>query len=136
MATDFKTWLKKEHYPISEVDPEDHRVTLWYEEREHDDNMEELLSLSFWELNSIWEGINLYIDLTKARIDKASGSGVDVRPLNRVMESTVMAKRKISTIRRYMANKHQHDELKIEVIETTLGADSERTTGENQRTSK
>lgn len=137
MANDFKSWLKKEHHPLTQVDDEQHRITMWYEAWANDENMEELLSLSYWEMNAIWEGINLFIEFTKARMDKASNSGHnDLRPLGRVMESSVMAKRKISSVRRYMASKHQHDDLKNEVIATALGDNIESITGEDKGTPK
>ena len=135
MMGSFEEWLAAEHQPITGVLDADHRVVLWYEEDAYDEVGEELLSLDYWQVSAIWEGLRLFEEVAKARLDAAANSGQkDLRQHNRVIESTVMAKRKISSIRRYMASKHQRIDpasIRGQVIDTAVGADNEGTTRED-----
>ena len=135
----FIQWLAGEHHPISHVPVNEHRVSIWYEpgdqEWDGETEMEELLSLTFWQVTAIWEGLQLFEEVTKARLQAAASSGQrDLRKHGKVMESCVMAKRKFSCIRRYMASKHQNktvDSFEQEIINSAVGADDEGTTSKD-----
>ena len=135
----FIQWLAGEHHPISHVPVNEHRVSIWYEpgdvEWDGETEMEELLSLTFWQVTAIWEGLQLFEEVTKARLQAAASSGQrDLRKHGKVMESCVMAKRKFSCIRRYMASKHQNrtmDSFEQEIINNVLGEDDEGTTSKD-----
>jgi len=135
----FIQWLAGEHHPISHVAVNEHRVSLWYEpgdqEWDGETEMEELLSLTFWQVTAIWEGLQLFEEVTKARLLAATNSGQrDLRKHGKVLESCVMAKRKFSCIRRYMASKHQNktvDSFEQEIINSAVGAEDERTTSKD-----
>ena len=108
---------------------------MWYETEDNSAEMEELLSLTFWQVTAIWEGLLLFEEVAKARLQAASNTGQrDLRAPGKVMESAVMAKRKILCIRRYMASKHQTkkiDSFEEAVINRALGVDDEGTTNED-----
>ena len=131
----FTQWLAGEHHPISAVPVNEHRVSIWYEPGDEEwdggPEMEELLSLTFWQVTAIWEGLQLFEEVTKARLQAATNSGQrDLRKHGKVMESCVMAKRKFSCIRRYMASKHQNktiDSFEEQIINNAVGADNEGT---------
>ena len=131
----FTQWLAGEHHPISGVPVNEHRVSIWYEpgdmEWDGETEMEELLSLTFWQVTAIWEGLQLFEEVTKARLQAATNSGQrDLRKHGKVMESCVMAKRKFSCIRRYMASKHQNnttDSFEDHVINRAVGVNNEGT---------
>ena len=133
--TTFDKWVAAEHNPITGVPADEHRVSLWYEIEDNSAEMEELLSLTFWQVTAIWEGLLLFEEVAKARLQAASNTGQrDLRAPGKVMESAVMAKRKISCIRRYMASKHQTkkiDSFEEAVINRALGVDDEGTTNED-----
>jgi hypothetical protein len=136
MSTTFDKWVAAEHHPITGVPTDDHRVSLWYEtDGSGEGTFEELLSLTFWQVTAIWEGLVLYEEVAKARLQAASDSGQrDLRAHGKIMESCVMAKRKISSIRRYMASKHQNkttDSFAEQVINNAVGADDDGTTNED-----
>ena len=134
-AKEFDKWVAAEHNPITGVPDNAHRVSLWYEVDGNSEDMEELLSLTFWQVTAIWEGLQLFEEVAKARLQAASDSGQrDLRAHGKVMESAVMAKRKISCIRRYMASKYQSkkiDSFEEAVINRALGVDDEGTTNED-----
>jgi hypothetical protein len=131
----FTQWLAGEHHPITEVPITEHRVSIWYEpgdlEWDGEGEMEELLSLTFWQVTAIWEGLQLFEEVAKARLQAATNSGQrDLRKHGKVVESCVMAKRKLSCIRRYMASKHQNktmDPFEEQAIHNALGVDHEGT---------
>jgi hypothetical protein len=135
----FIQWLAGEHHPITEAPVTEHRVSIWYEpgdvEWDGETEMEELLSLTFWQVTAIWEGLQLFEEVTKARLQAATSSGQrDLRKHGKILESCVMAKRKFSCIRRYMASKHQNktmDSFEQEIINSALGEDDEGTTSKD-----
>ena len=81
-------------------------------------------------------GVAVVRTTLKRKKDIASESGQsDLRQHDREIESCVMAKRKVSAVRRYMASKHQKQNpgsLMNQIIETALqGESNERDTGED-----
>lgn len=135
----FTQWLAGEHQPISEVPTNEHSVSIWYEpggmKWDDETEMEELLSLTFWQVTAIWEGLQLFEEVAKARLQAAASSGQrDLRKHGKIVESCVMAKRKFSCIRRYMASKHQNnttDSFEDHVINRAVGVNDEGTTGKD-----
>ena len=131
----FDDFQVSERHKIDSIPVHQHRISMWYEDKENAE-LEELLSLTFWQIHAIWEGLQLYEQLLKRKKDIASESGQqDLRQYDREIESCVMAKRKVSAVRRYMASKHQKQNpgsLMNQIIETALqGENNERDTGED-----